>query len=115
MVSSVVFHKAFFQSSLLTRCLTGDSCCDVAAAIYAYYAYVHHGRDMSDLQKVKEQLVVNQHQSEAAKRSGLVNHLRAAHVHAKHWIPLVVSSGQGSAYSFANCHSVRIGLKVSCC
>jgi hypothetical protein len=70
---------------------------------------------MPDLQKLKEQLVVNQHQSEAAKRSGLVNYLRAAHVHAKHWIPLVVSSGQGSAYSFSNCSSVRVGVKVSFC
>lgn len=91
----------------------GDSCCDFAAAIYAFYAYVHQGCDTAELQKAKEHMVVNQYQAAAAKHSGLVNYLRAMHAHAKLWIPLVVSSGQGSAFSFSNCSSVRIGIKVS--
>jgi hypothetical protein len=68
---------------------------------------------MDDLKKLKEEIVVNQHQSEAAKRSGLDQYIRAHHVHARQWLPLEAAQAKVNPYSFSNSGAARIGFKVS--
>lgn len=68
---------------------------------------------MDKLQRLKEIVVVNQHQSEAAKRSGLVRYTRAQHAHARQWLPLEEVQTKVKPYSFGSSGPVRIGFKVS--
>lgn len=74
---------------------------------------MHQGVEVDGLQRLKEKIVVNQQQSEAAKRSGLVHYIRANRVHARQWLPLKDVQTKVSPYSFGNGASVRIGFKVS--
>lgn len=91
----------------------GDSCCDVVAGIYAYYAHIHQNVEVDELQRLKEMIVVNQQQSEAAKRSRLVHYTRAHRVHARQWLPLEEVQTKVKPYSFGSSGLVRIGFKVS--
>ncbi|KAJ9100743.1 hypothetical protein QFC19_005482 [Naganishia cerealis] len=110
-LQATTLQSAGTDTSYQTLEWYGDSCCSLVAAIYGYYLQTHVNCSILEANVLKRAIVENKRQYLAAKRSGLVDYIRAGEgVNSKVWLPVSIAEGTGKTHCFRPV-GFRIGVK----